>query len=105
MPIEVSSTSRFRNTEPIVADGVDTFGMLNRFSFLDVDSLNETDIIEFVVDGSSAGRPDLISTRVYGIPFLSWVVILASNPENPLNWPLTHTVLKLPSKSVVFAEL
>ena len=101
MTIEVTSQSRFVLTEPIIKDGVETFGRWKRPDFMKAGELNEDQILTKQIDGEFAGRPDQIALDVYGSPFLDWVVIMFNNPKNTLGWPQNGTVIKLPAPDIV----
>lgn len=106
MPIELPSNSRFKLSTPIItANGIETIGMMVQFDFMDFNKLQQTDIVHFRVDSTTAGRPDLISNQVYGTPQLYWVVIMVNKPQNVLRWPPTGAIIMLPAKSVVVPEL
>ena len=97
----VATTSRFVDTELIEVDGLAVYGLWVRPDVINRDNLNEEDIITLSIDGSLAGRPDLIAQEQYGTPYLEWVVIMFNNPQNPLGWPKTGSVIQIPSKSAV----
>jgi hypothetical protein len=106
MPIELPSESRFKLSTPIVtADGIETIGMMVPFDFLDINKLKPSETLSFRVDNITAGRPDLISERVYGTPQLYWVVIMVNKPSKILRWPTTGSIIVLPTKSVVLPAL
>lgn len=101
MSIELSTFSRFFQTEPIVKDDIETFGLWKRPDFLKLEELGEDDLITIIIDSNLAGRPDQISLMQYGTPFLEWVVIMFNRPQNPLGWPRLGSIIKIPRKSLV----
>jgi hypothetical protein len=103
MPINQIRNARFNESMPIIFDGKESFGMWKKPKFLDGRPFEET--VEYVVDNTKAGRPDLISDEIYGTPQLYWVVISAMRPMVTTNWPNAGDVLKLPSSSEVYAQL
>jgi len=105
MAIDTDSLSRFKFSESIIRDGKETFGMWKRPDFMKVENVSDTDVFYFSIDQSTAGRPDLISQQMYGTPMLEWVVIMFNRPLNPIGWPKSGTVIKLPTQSVVFSGL
>lgn len=105
MAISLSSTSRFRNTDPVVKDGNETFGLWVRPEGLDPNNLNEEDIRTIRVTQANAGRPDLIANENYGTPFLSWVIIMFNRPQNTLNWPPVGAQIQIPSRTIVLGNV
>jgi hypothetical protein len=104
MPLSTNDYSRFKETQTILFNGVETFGKWTPPAILKRD-LPDEDIQFFVVDNSTQGRPDLIANEVYGTTFLDWLVIAFNKPRSTLNWPRTGDVIKLPIQSVALAEL
>ncbi len=105
MSIEVDTYSRFLRSDSVFVDNIETFGLLKRPNFLDVESLDqETEVIDFRVVWPFVGRPDAIAREVYGVQFLDWIIILSQNPRNTLNWPPNGITLRLPASEVVFGE-
>ena len=102
MPINIVRNARFNDSMPIIVDGKETFGMWKKQAFLS-EPYEET--VDYVVDNTRAGRPDLISNDVYGTSDLYWVVIAAMRPMVTTNWPSTGDVLHLPSSDEVYARL
>lgn len=101
MAIETDSNSRFLETEAIIFNGIETFGLWQRPDFLDPDKLNEEDIISVIVEGPQAGRPDVIADILYGSQLLDWVIVMFNKPKNTLGWPSVGDVIRAPSASVV----
>ena len=105
MAIEVSSLSRFAQTDPIVLDnGVETFGFWRRPDFLKEENLREEQIETVFIDSTLAGRPDEISRLKYGTPFLEWVVVMFNRPKDTLGFPKIGTVIKIPERSIVLSN-
>ena len=106
MPIFVPTYSRFGISSPIAYDnGIETFGLMKPYAFLDEKNLTQDEITVIKVTSDVAGRPDLIAWQLYNQPVLSWVIILFNKPLNPIGWPQTGTVIKVPDASAVFKEL
>lgn len=104
MAIEVTSISRFFQTEAILINGIETFGRWTRPDFVNPDLLDENQITTFGVENDFAGRPDLIANDFYGSPLLEWVVIMFNNPIDPIGWPRSGTVIQLPDRELVLAN-
>lgn len=101
MSIQTNSLSRFNETEPIVRDGVSTFGLWIRPDVINIKDINEQDLVTIKVDQRHAGRPDVIANEQYGTSFLEWVVVMFNRPLNPLGWPQAGTIIKIPNRQVV----
>lgn len=101
--IKLTDFSRFRKTDMVIVDGVETFGVWTQPSYL-ITRPDEQYIGKFKVTSQYAGRPDLISHMLYGTPSLDWVLI-AFNDVTSLNWPETGVIIEYPSDSLVFPEL
>ena len=96
--------SRFSKTEMIIIDGVETFGKWKQYSFL-VERPVEDKIGVFRITSAVEGRPDLISTQIYGTPMLDWVLIAFNNARGTLNWPRTGDTIEYPVESIVIPEV
>lgn len=105
MPITQNDLSRFKQTSPVILNGIETFGLWSRPSFVDPSTLQDEDIITMSIDQQHAGRPDLIAYEVYDTPALEWVIVMFNKPLNPLGWPFVGTVIKLPTKAAIVREL
>ena len=105
MALNLLPYSRFAISDPIIVDGVETFGLFRRFKFLDPRNLQNTQILKFEVRPPFDGRPDRIADTLYGASTLDWVIILFNNPRDTLSFPINGTVIKYPVPSVVFAEI
>lgn len=100
----ISSSSRFRRTNLLKTRlGKDTYGLINGFD--EIKFIKENNYQEYTVPNSEEGRPDLISVRFYGDPQKEWVIVLANHPKNPLNWPKTGDIIKVPYPSFVRSQL
>jgi len=96
--------SRYRNTDMIVVDGVETVGTWNQPSYL-LNRPTDNFIGKYYVVNAVEGRPDLIAQAVYGSPELDWVVIAFNNPPEILNWPRAGDMIDIVDRDLVFAEL
>lgn len=105
MSIDVTSTSRFRLTEPIVIDGRETFGLWTRPEGLKRENLNQDDIKTIRITQATAGRPDLIAFQEYGTPLLEWIIIMFNRPRNTLNWPPVGAQIDIPRRGVVLGNV
>lgn len=103
MSFDLESFSRFKATEAVVVDGVETFGVWKQPSWLS--ALKEDDLNQFVVPGNMERRPDLISADIYGSSFFFWVLIAVNKPLDPFSWPKTGTVILYPDESIVIANV
>jgi len=98
------STSRFKLTDLINFRGNIVPGLMTRFDFLD--NLSNDETINVEVLGPMAGRPDLISNRLYGTPDYKWILIMLNNVTNPFDgWPKAGTTIKAPTNQAVWREL
>ena len=102
MTIRQDNLSRFKEADFIRKDGIDTFGLWVRPTFLIEENLEDEDIIKVNIDQSRAGRPDQIANEFYGTPLLEWVVVMFNRPLNTLGWPQAGTVIKIPTRITVF---
>lgn len=101
---ELDQFSRFQTTDPIIIDGVETFGSWRRPSFLRERPTDDF-IGVFQVTSAIEGRPDLISNELYGTPLLDWVLISFNNARKALNWPMAGDTIEYPLESIVLPEL
>jgi hypothetical protein len=101
MPIKLDSTSRFTQTEPVIHNGREAFGLWKRPDALNPDMIDEDSIVMFPIDQRLAGRPDIIAQEQYGTPLLEWIIIMFNKPLNPLGWPKVGTVIRMPRRDVV----
>ena len=100
----ISSFSRFVDTEQIIVSGKETFGLWHVPNFINRDFLSDSQVGSLNIKADLAGRPDLISNKLYGTPYLFWVIIMFNKPQNPLNWPQSGSVIRFPVKSIVLAN-
>lgn len=100
----LDSFSRFQLSEPIIYDGVETFGTWKQPSFLRKRP-PEDQIGVFRVTSATAGRPDLIANQIYGSPLLDWVLIAFNGARQALNWPLAGDSIEFPVDTIVLPEL
>lgn len=101
MTIEREPQSRFNLSTPIIFNGVETFGLLTQFPFLDPNNLQPSDIVTLTITPDLAGKPWAIANQLYNSPVLDWVIVLFNKPLNPVGWPTNGTVIKAPSNTVV----
>ena len=97
--------SRFKLTESIYVDGIETFGLMKKHFFLDKNNLRDEDIISVDITPAFAGKPWMIANEYYNSPVLDWVVVMFNKPLNPVNWPHIGTVIKIPVQSVVLPNV
>lgn len=103
MVLELDSFSRFRTTKPIAINNRETFGLWNPPSW--IKNISDSQLKQFVVSSEFNGRPDLISTELYGSPIYFWVLLAVNKPLNPLNWPINNTTIFVPIKSIVISNI
>lgn len=101
---DLDQFSRFQQTEPIIFDGVNTFGMWTQPSFLK-ERPAEDDIGIFRVTSALEGKPHNIANELYGTPLLDWVLIAFNNARGALNWPKAGDTIEYPLDTVVLPEL
>jgi hypothetical protein len=104
MAINLDTSSRFANSQPIVENGVATFGRWARPTWMNADNLDESSMIKVVIDQSNSGRPDTIANQYYGDPRLEWIVVLFNRPLEPIGWPQVGMVIKIPIRTVIFTS-
>jgi hypothetical protein len=101
MTIEKEPQSRFNLSTPIMFNGVETFGLLTQFPFLDPNNLEPSQIQNITITPDLAGKPWAIANKLYNSPVLDWVIVLFNKPLNPVGWPKNGTVIKAPVVTVV----
>ena len=101
--VKLSDFSRFGRTEMIITNGVETFGTWTQPSYL-LTRPDESLISKLKITSQFAGRPDLISNKLYGTPLLDWVLI-AFNNVTELNWPKIGDIIEYPASLLVFPSL
>lgn len=111
MVLKRSRNSRFYNTPLVLYNGIETLHKWVEPSWIRNKPADEF-IGTFTVDGSTEGRPDLISSVIYNTPLLDWVIISfnathypESNAKSVLNWPISGTVVRYPIEIVVLPTL
>ncbi len=102
--MDLDEFSRFKQTPPLIYDGVATFGRWVPLSFLTTRPAEEN-INVFKITPALEGRPDLIANQVYNTPLLDWVLIAFNKVRNPLNWPKVGTTIEYPLDTIVLPEL
>lgn len=101
MSIAIDPHSRFKLSQPVVINGIETFGLLTKFPFLDPASIDDADIVKITVTPDMAGKPWAIANAIYNSPVLDWVIVLFNRPLNPVNWPPNGTVIRAPRQGLV----
>lgn len=104
MPIDYNQYSRFRKSQPIMVDGVQTQGAWTQPSWLKSrppDSLVHT----YTVPSEYEGRPHMIAQEVYGVQELDWVIIAFNQARSVFNWPRSGSVIEYPDESLVIPSL
>jgi hypothetical protein len=105
MSIAKEPYSRFRLSQPIINGGIETFGLLKKFPFLDPNNLNQDDVITVNITHEFAGKPWAIANSIYNSPVLDWVIVLFNKPLNPVNWPHIGSVIKAPVARIVLPNV
>jgi hypothetical protein len=98
MAIKLDPGSRFQFTPTVLAttptgEIVETFGVWKKPSFLKTRP-NEDVIGKFQVTTAEAGKPDIIATRLYGSPYLDWIIIAFNKTTDVLNWPQPGAIIE-----------
>ncbi len=96
--------SRFINTDPVIYNGLETYGRWKQFSFLAKRPSDDL-ISVYQVTSQFEGRPDLIAFTLYGNAQLDWVLLAFNNVFETLGWPRTGSLIEYPVDSVVLSEL
>jgi len=104
MPIETFPRSRLQFASSVIVNGVETFGRWAQPSFL-ADDFDPALTDSFLVTNDTNGRPDRIAGKVYGDPFLDWVIIGFNKPREVLNWPRSGQIIRYPIASAVLPQL
>jgi hypothetical protein len=95
------SFSRFRRSDLIkTRDGAETYGRMEVYGEL-FRNLSGDNVFEWKVQNNFEGRPDLIAYDFYGVSHYEWIIVFANRPKNPLNWPKTGDVIKIPSREFI----
>jgi len=85
-----------------VVDGEVTYGLwVPPWFIANPDLLSPDQVGNYQVSAGEAGRPDLISTTLYGTPYLDWVIIAFNQPRSSFNWPEPGTVIKIITYSAI----
>lgn len=105
MAIAPDPQSRFRFSDSIIKDNIETFGIMTKHFFLDPKNLKDDQIQSVEVTPELAGKPWAIANKLYNSPVLDWVIVLFNRPINPVNWPVVGTVIKAPIESVVIPNV
>jgi hypothetical protein len=100
MPFELSSYSRFQESQPLIYRGVETWGLTAKMKFIRETPTNFYQ--KFVITGDVAGRPDLLSLKLYESPYYFWVLLGINRVKDVFDWPkVGETILVLPREIVV----
>ncbi len=99
MPVLVPINSRFRTSQIVTFNGVETFARWPDLEFMDT-----TPTTTIITDTKNAGRLDLISTEFFGSPDFWWA-IMAFNRVSQLNWPQAGDEVKIPQPSLVLSSV
>lgn len=100
----LDNLSRFKTTEQIIVDGQETFGRWKPPDFL-VTRPSTDNIGVLRISSAFEGRPDLISSQLYGVPDLWWVLVAFNNARDVLNWPKTGDLIEYPTENVVLPSI
>ena len=109
MALPFDSGSRFQSTEKLFYKPLDgkatvTYGMWVPPSFL-TRTLDSKSVGNYQVISGYDGRPDYVSSVLYGTPYLDWVLIAFNKAQDVVNWPAVGTIIQYPLPQVVFAEI
>lgn len=100
MPTNTSSESRFKFTDIINVNGIETYGKWVQPKFLSNPPRTRYEVpIDF------EGAPDLIAKRLYGDEKFYWAIIAYNAPENTLNWPRAGDIIVIPELTDILAEM
>jgi hypothetical protein len=96
----LKSYNRFKYTDLITTrNGNETYGLMSGFN--DLKNITDENYIKWTVESDYEGRPDMIANKFYRTPYYEWIVVFANRPKNPLNWPKTGDIIKIPSDQFV----
>lgn len=100
----ILSTSRFFKTSLVLTrDGKETYGRMDGFD--SIKNINGDNFTFYTVPNELEGRADLIADNFYGDSHLEWVLVIANAAKNPLNWPKSGEVIKVPDEEFVRSTL
>ena len=93
----VKSYSRFKYTPfSLTQSGQATYGLLTGLDSL-INITGDNLLPPYVVPNGVSGRPDLIAYNFYNNSHYDWIIVLANRPFNLLGWPLTGSMIKIPT--------
>jgi len=95
MAVDIPLNSRYRTTDVVRFNNVETLGPWPGFSWL-----KSTPWLTIIVDSSFAGRLDLLSYKYYGTVDYWWAIMYYNNITD-INWPKGGDTVKLPSPSLI----
>lgn len=98
--MKFNTFSRFRNTNEVLYNDVETIDVWTPPEFLSVE-LDPQLVNIYAVTPQYEGRPDLISQAIYGSTMYDWVLITFNNITDTLNWPKSGETIKYPTQSIV----
>ena len=99
MAFDLPHYSRYKDTNKIIYEGSETFGLYLRQDKLQ--SLKPEDLINVKVTPEFAGRPDQIANEYYNTPYYSWLIVMYSAPLNPIGWPKQGSTILIPKFDIV----
>lgn len=105
MSLSIDPQSRFGLSESIYNKGQETFGIMKKHFFLDINNLKEEDVLSIQITHDLVGKPWAIADKYYNSPVLDWVVVMFNKPLNPVNWPAAGAVIKIPSRDIVLSNI
>lgn len=106
MASNADSISRFKLSDTIrTADGKETYGLMKKYKFLDTTNIPTDQIIRVIVDGKTAGKPNIIALNLYSSEMHYWVLLMFNNVIDPFGWPKNGSVVLAPPRDMVLAEL
>jgi len=103
MPIEPPTGSRFVESEPIIENGQETWGLWKTPTFMQ--NLKDEDYIRYSVTNQMAGRPDKISDDIYGTTIYDWTLLAVNHVSDPLDWPKTGEVILAIRRELLTANI
>ena len=99
MSFDLPHWSRYKDTEKIVWNDSETFGLYSKQEKLI--NIKIEDLINVKITAGFAGRPDLISQEYYNTPYYAWVIVLHNAPLNPIGWPRQGDLISVPLSTAV----
>lgn len=103
MVVGLDDYSRFKDTPPTTFRGHPTFGYWVLPSVLE--NLRDDQIITYVVDITTVGKPHMISYELYNTTLLDWMLIAFNKQLGVFGWPKVGTVIKAPTITVLASTI